>query len=139
MAIPNPGDEFKIEISPDSIVSYVGQNERRPLKFYDVVVVPALLANHRRRGGKKLSRIAADTHDGNQLRVMSGIEPAGKDESYIWHISISVGWPNHPDRQPKRRPTDDECSQALARFRAEFEELNPPDSDGLVRHFWEKQ
>lgn len=106
------------------------------LRFWACVIPREMLADHERRGGKKLVRLMADLPGGDQLRVMGGREP-WKPGKVAWHLSVSVSRPGVVE--PTRRPTDDEVQAALQQWpNFQFDEDGAGVADQRVRHFWQR-
>lgn len=104
-----------------------------------LVLLPVPLASivgHEKLGGRNLQMLkAALPEHAQELRLMTGKEPAGPKRELITHISLSVGLAGH--QNTFRRPTDEECDAAKSLFPLmTFEEI-PSQDDPHVRHYWE--
>jgi hypothetical protein len=105
-----------------------------PLVFYECQVPDYLRRDHTAQGGKDLSQHKATVEAGLLLRVMSAKEPIAPGV-LAHHVSISIG---PVQGLPTRRPTDDECKEALSLWSlVEFEE-DIGGGDPMIRNFWEK-
>jgi hypothetical protein len=93
--------------------------------------------DHERKGGRQLRRWIGRTEDGLFIRVMHGLEPAGKGGKTVRHVSVSIARSQDVLAEPCRLPTDEEFEAATAPAfynhpREEFP--NPPQT--LIRHAW---
>jgi hypothetical protein len=70
------------------------------------------------------------------LRIMVGIEPAGRFGGKLWHVSGSIGPDTGFVSEPIRRPTNEEMAAALGLWpRVQF--IEESEAGSLIRHFWQ--
>lgn len=106
------------------------------ITFQRLKVPRFLKDDHAKRGGVELRRYRADVQDG-VLRAMVAREPAGKNGTLIWHISLTVAANGDIGPPPLRPPTAGELHAASGLLPGvEFEQYS---GNPLARHLWEKE
>lgn len=107
------------------------------LEFISVPVPLWQVEDHALRGGQSLVMAKALLGDGTELRIMDAIEPVGKNDAMLRHVSVSVG--KTGEHGPCRSATDEEVKSVLEDYVREPMDEDNQFSDGIVRHFWEKE
>ena len=110
------------------------------VKFYKVERDSILEFKHSMDGGDKLGRIFTLLPHNEELRVVYGLEPAGKNKRLLWHVSAAVSH-RGSEAGTKRRATDDEMDLVETQFPGiKFCKYTRPvpGCDPNVRHLWER-